>query len=432
MSLYINRKSRTKKETFKSDVLNLNSNNSNSKSRLSLKWVESLKSKKKEKKNNDSDNNLYSIKKRGIKKEEMIDNAKIHREANRPLKKIKEFSSLTKFCQCCYLPVKDNIYIRNFHFCENTDEYAECGRGTSLYFSYYAFSILILLISFIIMTIPSLILTNYYTNQAIDICYKIYEVQKESINITIPSCVEFIDIGDSNFFNKDIVWVLKYNSINLRQYRQIYNIFTESYDNADKTLINYNFLSFIGLISLFIINVLNIIFLYNLNKQYDISITSPSDYTVIITNLYSAFKIFWKKINIINEYIRNHNEQNNNNNNNKDISINFNKEGEFDNIPNSSRIGLKEIDELGLESIPKDKEINILEGFNKFIKNKICETSKGDKFNIFQINICYKINKFMEIQEKIQKKKNEIYKVENDPNQIEKNNNLDLKDKNRQ
>jgi hypothetical protein len=38
----------------------------------------------------------------------------------------------------------------------------------------------------------------------------------------------------------------------------------------------------------------------------------------------------------------------------------------------------------------------------------------------------------MEIQEKIQKKKNEIYKVEHDPNQIEKNNNLDLKDKNRQ
>ena len=51
------------KETFKSDVLNLNSNNSNSKSRLSLKWVESLKSKKKEKNNNNSDNNLYSIKK---------------------------------------------------------------------------------------------------------------------------------------------------------------------------------------------------------------------------------------------------------------------------------------------------------------------------------------------------------------------------------
>ena len=65
-------------------------------------------------------------------------------------------------------------------------------------------------------------------------------------------------------------------------------------------------MSFIGLISLFIINILNIIFLYNLNKQYDISIISPSDYTVIITNLYSAFKIFLKKINIINEYFRNH------------------------------------------------------------------------------------------------------------------------------
>ena len=431
MSLIQIKKNKTKDETFKSDIFNLNSNYSHERLRPSIKWVESLKNKEKEKTNVNSYNTKFSIQRLGIKKDEMIDNAKVHREANRPLKKLKEFSSLTRFCQCCSLPVKDNIYLRNFNLCEKIDEYAECGRGTSLYFLYYKFAILILIFTLIFMVLPSLILTNYYTNQIINICYKIYDFQKEKINITFPSCIEFIDIGYSDFFNRDIVWLLKFNSINLRQYRQIHNNFTNSYDNADKTLINYSLLNFIGLISLFLINILYIIILYNLNKQYDISNTTPSDYTIIITNLYSAFKIFWKKINIINEYIRNQNDNNKNIINNKDI-IFIDNSAVYGNIPNSPRIGLKEIDELGLENIPNDKEINILEAFNKFIKNKICETSKGDKFNIYQINICYKINEFMKIQEKIQNKKNVIYKVEHDQNQIDKNKSLDLKDKNRQ
>ena len=44
-----------------------------------------------------------SIKKE-LKAEEMLENAKIHQQANRPLKKIKEFDGFTKFCQCCYNP----------------------------------------------------------------------------------------------------------------------------------------------------------------------------------------------------------------------------------------------------------------------------------------------------------------------------------------
>ena len=42
-----------------------------------------------------------------ISAENMIAKAKIHREANRPLIKLKEFDGNTKFCQCCYLPAED-------------------------------------------------------------------------------------------------------------------------------------------------------------------------------------------------------------------------------------------------------------------------------------------------------------------------------------
>ena len=51
-------------------------------------------------------------------------------------------------------------------------------------------------------------------------------------------------------------------------------------------------------------NLLYIILLYNINHQYDLLITSPSDFTVIITNLYSAFNIFWKNIQKINSVIK--------------------------------------------------------------------------------------------------------------------------------
>ena len=238
-------------ESNQSNILKLNRNNLQPK--LSLKGIQTLRCRNTINSNINSDINIYI--KKEFNFEEMINNAKIHREANRPLKKIKEFNSFTKFCQCCYLPVKDNICIRNFNFCENTDEYAECGRGISLYFSYYRFASLILLFTFILMCIPSLIITSNYTDNLIDICDKIYDFEKENINSSYQICLDFIDIGKSNFFSKDTVWVLKYNSINIRQYRRMYNNLSKSYDNVDKTIINYNLLYFIGLLTLFIINI---------------------------------------------------------------------------------------------------------------------------------------------------------------------------------
>ena len=428
MSLNKIKSIQTNKEFKGTNILNLNSNTRILKKSFSCRWIEKLRSKKLENDNNSNYNNNISIKKE-FKIEEMINNAKIHREANRPLKKIKEFTSLTKFCQCCSFPVKDNIYIRNFHFMENTDEYAECGIGTSLYFSYYRFSFLILLYALCLMAIPSMIVTKYYTEHIIDICKQIYNYKNGTLNSTFPVCIEFLDVGNSTFFKTDIEWVLKYNGNNLKEYREIYKNFSISYDNIDKSIINFYLSHFICLFSLFVVNISYIIFLFNLNKQYNISVTSPSDYTVIITNLYSAFKIFWKNINKINYNIVNKNRLKENISvNSKEISLSSNI---IDCRSNSSKIKMKEIEELGLEEIQSNKEINVLEAFNKFINNKICQTSKGEKFNIYHINICYKISDFMKIEEKILNKKNQIYKIDHDPFQIGKNEKLELRDKNK-
>ena len=91
-----------------------------------------------------------------------------------------------------------------------------------------------------------------------------------------------------------------------------------------------------------------------------------------------------------------------------------------------------EMEEIGLEEIPTNlEEFNILDAFNQFIKNKICTTEKNEKFKIYNINICYKINDFMTMEEKIQEIKKEIYKINNEKFQIIKNRIMGLFDENR-
>ena len=341
--------------------------------------------------------------------EKMISLAKIHREANRPLIKIKEFDGQTKFCQCCSLPSRDDIYLRNCSFCENTDKFAEYGRGTSLYFSFFRFSILIMIFCMVSMALPGFLLTSNYTNEMSDVCKNIYDEIGPVINRTFPDCLLFIsglERNEENTFSIDD-WEFRFNTRNVLIYRDLFVNYGGTKKNIKSNTINYNILHLIGLASLFVISVLYIILLENINRQYDIDVISPGDYTIIISNLYSAFDIFWKKINKINSKIKNKNQ-------------NDSEESKSQEKTNYS-LERKEAEEIGLEDISNNEEINILDAFNQFIKNKICVTDKGEKYNIYNINICYKIDEFMEMEEKIQEIKKEIYKINNEKFQIIKN-----------
>ena len=341
--------------------------------------------------------------------EKMISLAKIHREANRPLIKIKEFDGQTKFCQCCSLPSRDDIYLRNCSFCENTDKFAEYGRGTSLYFSFFRFSILIMICCMVSMALPGFLLTSNYTNEMSDVCKNIYDEIGPVINKTFPDCLLFIsDIerNEENTFSIDD-WEFRFNTRNVLIYRDLFVNYGGTKKNIKSNTINYNILHLIGLASLFVISVLYIILLENINRQYDMDVISPGDYTIIISNLYSAFEIFWKKINKINTSRKNKNQ-------------NDSEESKSQEKTNYS-LERKEAEEIGLEDISNNEEINILDAFNQFIKNKICVTDKGEKYNIYHINICYKIDEFMEMEEKIQEIKKEIYKINNEKFQIIKN-----------
>ena len=352
-----------------------------------------------------------------------IELANYHKNSNRPLKKLKEFDQSTKFCPCCSLPVEQKGYLERFNFCDDTDEFIQCGTGISLYFSFFRFSLLILILTSFSICLPTFIITNNYTEQIMKMCIKLYEIENSNINNAFPECINFIGVeGISKFFIHGSGWALRFNGINLKQYRTLHSKLIGNKDSKiNKTLIDYSFLYFLGLMTLFIINIFYIIFIYNFNKRNDMIVTTPSDYTAIISNLSSTFNIFWKRINKINNSIKNKIiNQNNEITNQENNYLSYKKRKE-----------MEDIEEIGLESFPKDKEINILEGFNCFIKNRICVSSDNEKFNISQINICYKIHDLIDNMEKIQDKKSKVLKIKYDPIQKAKNEKLQLKDDNR-
>ena len=283
--------------------------------------------------------------------EKMISLAQIHREANRPLIKIKDFDGQTKFCQCCSLPSKDDIYLRNCSFCENTDKFAEFGRGTSLYFSFFRFAMIIMFFALLSMALPAFFLTSNYTSQITDACQKIYNQAGLNLSDIYKDCLNFINVEgveyDYTLDSND--WEFRYNSRNLITYK---NLFIQagkgSRTNINKVITNYNILHFIGLLCLFIISVLYMILLANINKQHDMDVTSPGDFTIIISNLYSAFEIFWKNINNINTTIKARNNRNNS------------EESKSQEKTNYSNNEMKEVEEIGLDldEFPKGEDAN--------------------------------------------------------------------------
>ena len=303
--------------------------------------------------------------------------AKLHRDANRPLKKIKEFDDNIKFCPCCSLPKKHKGYIEEFNFNDNTDEFFKCGTGIPLYFSFFRFCLFILAFASITISVPIIILNDHYSNQLMDVCYDLYK--KESFNISnkYPHCINFIGVeGISKYFINGSGWALKYNGMNLKVYRNLYKAFeskenktkNKTASNINKTLVDYSLIYFICLLSLFIINLIYIIVLNNINKRNDMLITTPGDYTAMISNLYYALEIFLKKLNKINKIIKK-------DLNDSEFSQNINERSSKDQnniLYKYYFLKQRMIEDLGLSDFPQDKEINIFEGFNTFIKNRLC------------------------------------------------------------
>jgi hypothetical protein len=149
-----------------------------------------------------------------------------------------------------------------------------------------------------------------------------------------------------------------------------------------------------------IINIYFIILLkakLNADKKDNIL---PSDYTLLITDLDTLVDEFKEK----NEFLPEDGDSDiENNNGNQDILTRGMSEYEY-NILNFSKTKTGQ--------------------FTQFLIDTLFNSDKSkQKVNIFNLNLCYKLNEFMILKEKCEECKYKIFQVENNPYQIKKNNN---------
>ena len=366
-----------------------------------------------------SPDKIKTFKKRRLKSNTLdeigkISAAKIHRDANRILRQINKFNKNTKFCPCCCLPCPTPGVLEKFSYCDDTDDFIETGQGTSLYFSFFKYSMIIMAATAVIIGIPFLIFSYQYTFDLQKMCNNYYRnrfiVEKNLMNncelyITVKDFADdYYSVVDSPFF--------LFNSINIKDYRKMfYKLYNDDEIDFEKSILSYPLMSLIFSITLLIVNILYIIIIYNKNIVYDFQLTSPSDYTVTISNMKQLLNHY---LNIKKKYEDMKKEEPNK----------LNEDGTPFDYEKSEReeLGLPVInqEENEKERFKKYKKSK-LEEFTEFIENNICIDRNKQKYNVQQINICFKLNKYMDLEEQLQIKKTQIVKLEKHPYQIERN-----------
>ena len=330
-----------------------------------------------------------------------IEYAKIHSKANRPLHKIKgaEFNKETVFCKCCNLPVEQKGILERFYIFDNPDNYAYCGEGVPLYFTFFQFSIIIIAIVVILFSYIDLIFSGQYTNELRLIC----NANNIVLNNTFEEeCQYYIKSYNGSRFNFYVnSYFYTFENINVKHYRNLfYKLTSINNKKIDKIIVNTSYINFLCLTTLFIFNLLYIVYLYSKCQFLNISLLSLSDYSIFLSNLNPSLRKFLQ--------IK------------KEIKEKKNNKLEY----------IKELnDKLGIDN--EIIKLSELEQFIHFLKNKICILDNGMSLNIKKINICFKISNLMNLEENYNKINEKISKVKNHPYQIKKNEKLNLFDDDR-
>ena len=337
-----------------------------------------------------------------------IEYSKQHSSASRPLNKLKDFKPDQVFCRCCGLPCIYPGVIEPFKLCDNTDKYSILGQAISLYFSFYKFSILILFILLCLLITPSFYMMHLYYTSLSNFCNDNINIINKTNNFII--CDIYIKDSDylenNNKENKES-FLSQFNAVNLKAYINLYNNMMNHINNKNsshsnitfqnnyygkvinKLVINNSLIYFIVLISLFIINLEYIIFQNNKIIDYNLQLISPSDYTVVMTNMAHLYKSFRR------------------------IKFTYMKSNKI----SSQKEFRRKLGFNGNELY--DKNITDAMEFGAYIKNIII--NKNEKYNVQLVNFCYKLDKFKILEDEIQYYKNELFKVDNDPRQIKRN-----------
>ena len=215
-----------------------------------------------------------------LEKPGTIHHALIHGNAMKILDYPDDYKNFKKvnFCTDCYLPEETEGVVKKFNYCVDTKALSK--NGTGLYFFFFFHKILIfnLIGLFFIAGIPFIILNKKYTNKLLDYCQKYYI---KSDSTTFPYTKNDLCEILISFTNDKIN---EYTGESMYIYKEIMKeLLGQKY--VDKVLVNYQFVTFICLITLFISNLLFISLSQNQNKEINYGNINVSDYTLLISDL---------------------------------------------------------------------------------------------------------------------------------------------------
>ena len=338
--------------------------------------------------------------------------AELHSSANKPLKQLKQPDINMEVCPCCnsYYAVKG--YFEPYSFCGNPEDFSNCGQGVVLYYSFLKFIIVVTLIVSLCTCLVNIYYSYNYYDQLTQVCNNIYETQIKGQNnnnaVKYLSCNYYYTKVDEDFEYNEVVdpTFFRFSSVNIKDYRDLSNLINSNKtDIYESTIVNMSRVNFATLIFLFFSNLVFIFFLYNKSNAADYLAFTISDYSVILYNLYDVHGKFLNIKKSIEE---------------KKQECNRTGKQYIPDLYEKKQLGFR-IDEINSE----------IEQFKEFIKKKICKGSFNEDFKINRIDLSYKLGDLKKLQDKLEKKKEKISKVEKFPDFEKKNNDLKLEGDNR-
>ena len=396
------------------EIFELKSNEKDSVSKLENKDSKSKKKSKKSKKKSKK-------KKKGLKKLEEIEvkeqkvtkfslgqikYAEMHKQATKPLRHIQDLTEeeIKDFtCPCCGLPSQISGKLEPYTLCDNPDDFSNCGQGVVLYYSFIKFVIIVSLVATIGISCLNLYYAYKYTYELRKVCNNYYHQVIKPLNISNydGACKFYFTEADENseYYKLIDSFFFQFSLPNVKHYRMVYKkINIDISDEFESTIVNLSFTNFLILIIIFIINLVYIYFLFNKSNAADYLVFTVSDYAVFLTNLYDIYGKFQNNLELV-------------------------KKKEIENKEKKGKAEKKlYIDKLGFE--PDDK-MSQLDLFKTFLSKKIFKYKNKDKktqyYDLNRIDICYKLDKMVELQKKLDELDEKIQKIEFDPYINEKN-----------
>ena len=335
-------------------------------------------------------------------KEGKIEYAKIHKLANKPLCQLHDFNDNTKFCPCCNLPAEQENILIPFTLCENTDNFAECGEGISLYFTFFKFIILSLFAVSVIIGSINIYFNYKYTKSLINFCNNYYKTILMEYNNTIflDECKLYFSEAEQNseYYTYDNQIFLLFSAANIKNYRKLYKKLNIENNNFEKSIMNISIINFSCLISIFIYNLVFIYYIFNKSKSINYKYLRQSDYSIFVSNLYDIHQKFIdikKEIIEAKEHVQ------------KDNGGTENNDNEYK-------------EKLGID-IPLSELKNESEEFKCFLKNKIL-VGKYNEYNLIDnIVLCSKLDKYKKFEKDIELISQKINKIKYDEDMVDLN-----------